>query len=718
MTQNAALQEEIIPAGGIAEFIMSDAEIEALEKQEASEAFGNQGIANFDSVARRMASYGRYGDDTVAHVETGELVIPKALIQGNDKLKESIFDHLRDLGVEDPERYVVGSGENSINPDTGLPEFFFKRIARAVSRVGRSVGRALKKVGKVVKKAAPILLTIGLTPFVGPVYAGAISGGIGSLLNGGNLRDALKTAALGGVTGAIGAGISGGISGAKAGTGFLAGALDNIKGAVDPSMLTSGFSRLGGVLTGQEAFSANEFLPKFLQDEAAVTKPAVSVPDPAVSVTDAAAYGPSGAGQEAYGLVPTPDSPIEFGTSADLVQTSRVPPPVPFRKPPAPFDPVLQADQGFIGLDASNVEQPGFAGKFLKEKFKQDQLLKEIIPKGGIETRFPGGVQVASRDPRQAFELGAGTGQVLEDTDFLNRAVERFTENMPKLDVSSNLGGAGVTLPGETVSEAITKLEAAARPLTATQQLARFSPFAESNYVNVGDGRFLTGSDAAQYARLKAISDIGAGSAEVRSPKILSQLLSDKGAAATAAAKTAPGLVQKFAAPTALGLGAAYAGGFFDTPRPPSAEEKAAEYKRYLASVGYPEDYSTYFYNPDGTRTEEGKKYLVGGLQAPSVASVVADQGFMGGFDAGAMAPTRTFEEGGGIFPRRTGGIGPNEGIPNEDSVRAMLMPGEFVMTTDAVRGADPTGQGNLNNGISTMYDMMSKLEMRGRGVA
>ena len=52
----------------------------------------------------------------------------------------------------------------------------------------------------------------------------------------------------------------------------------------------------------------------------------------------------------------------------------------------------------------------------------------------------------------------------------------------------------------------------------------------------------------------------------------------------------------------------------------------------------------------------------------------------------------------------------PNEGIPDEDSVRAMLMPGEFVMTTDAVRGA---GNGNLNRGISNMYDMMRNLENR-----
>jgi LysM repeat protein len=71
--------------------------------------------------------------------------------------------------------------------------------------------------------------------------------------------------------------------------------------------------------------------------------------------------------------------------------------------------------------------------------------------------------------------------------------------------------------------------------------------------------------------------------------------------------------------------------------------------------------------------------------------------------------------EGGPIFPRRNGGIAPNEGTPGEDSVRAMLMPGEFVMTTDAVRGL---GNGNLNNGIKNMYSVMRNLESRGRQMA
>jgi len=80
-----------------------------------------------------------------------------------------------------------------------------------------------------------------------------------------------------------------------------------------------------------------------------------------------------------------------------------------------------------------------------------------------------------------------------------------------------------------------------------------------------------------------------------------------------------------------------------------------------------------------------------------------------------ARPPVIGAAEGGAIFPRRNGGIMPNEGIPGKDSVRAMLMPGEFVMTTDAVRGL---GNGNLNNGIQNMYSVMRNLENRGRAMA
>ena len=81
-----------------------------------------------------------------------------------------------------------------------------------------------------------------------------------------------------------------------------------------------------------------------------------------------------------------------------------------------------------------------------------------------------------------------------------------------------------------------------------------------------------------------------------------------------------------------------------------------------------------------------------------------------GGFDMIQRAA-----EGGQVFPRRNGGIMPNEGVPNQDSVRALLMPGEFVMTKDAVKGL---GGGNLNQGINNMYSVMRNLESRGRQMA
>jgi hypothetical protein len=82
------------------------------------------------------------------------------------------------------------------------------------------------------------------------------------------------------------------------------------------------------------------------------------------------------------------------------------------------------------------------------------------------------------------------------------------------------------------------------------------------------------------------------------------------------------------------------------------------------------------------------------------------------------QAPEMNYQaaaDGGPIFPRRNGGIAPTEGVQGQDSVRAMLMPGEFVMTTDAVRGM---GNGDLNNGIKSMYSVMRNLESRGRKTA
>tara|TARA_B000000532_G_scaffold244251_1_gene243494 strand:+ start:8052 stop:9608 length:1557 start_codon:yes stop_codon:yes gene_type:complete len=206
-----ALKKEDIPAGGIADFVMTDEQIELLEAEELKEQYGTGGIAQFSDVGKKMANFGRYGDDTVAHVETGELIVPRALIDRSPALKESIFQHLRELGVEDPERYVVGSQENSINPTTGLPEFFLKKLFKKVSR---GVSSIAKSVGKALKKAAPVILPLALaaTP-LGPIYGAALGSGIGTLISGGSTEDALRNAVLAGASGAVYSGIRGGTAG-------------------------------------------------------------------------------------------------------------------------------------------------------------------------------------------------------------------------------------------------------------------------------------------------------------------------------------------------------------------------------------------------------------------------------------------------------------------------------------------------------------------------
>jgi hypothetical protein len=198
MTNTAEqLDVEELPAGGIGDFIMSDEDFRVLERQNAEKEYGSQGIARFEETASRIAAYGRFGDDQVVHVETGELVVPRKLIEQSPELKESIFRHLREAGIEDPERYVVGSAENSINPETGLMEFGF------FSKIFKGIKKAVKKIGKVLKKAAPLILAIAAPyalPAMAPAFATALGSGVGTLIQGGSLKDAFKSALLAGGT--------------------------------------------------------------------------------------------------------------------------------------------------------------------------------------------------------------------------------------------------------------------------------------------------------------------------------------------------------------------------------------------------------------------------------------------------------------------------------------------------------------------------------------
>jgi hypothetical protein len=201
-----------VPDGGLASFLTADVG----DWAEEDDVLPNGGVASVKKIADDLAKFGRYEDTYVVHAAEGETVIPMAVFEENPRLKDSLFRQMRSMGI-DPDRYVVGSELNSINPVTGQPEFFLKKL-------GRSIKKAVKGVVKVIKKVAPIVLSIGLsmTP-LGLIAGSALGGGIGTLIQGGSLKDALKMGAISGLTAGLFKGVAGGIQGAKAGTGFGAG---------------------------------------------------------------------------------------------------------------------------------------------------------------------------------------------------------------------------------------------------------------------------------------------------------------------------------------------------------------------------------------------------------------------------------------------------------------------------------------------------------------
>lgn len=168
--------------------------------------FANGGLASLKPIAAEMARAGRYGDTMLAHINPQEAAL------------------LRRMG-----------GSGTINPVTGLPEFFigklFKKAFKGIKKVFKKVGKAIKKfasstVGRIVTSIAlgfflgPAAASmLGVTSSVGVAAVSGFVGGAGSTLAaGGSLKDALKMGAIGGLTaGAIG-GVTQGAAGFEAGS--------------------------------------------------------------------------------------------------------------------------------------------------------------------------------------------------------------------------------------------------------------------------------------------------------------------------------------------------------------------------------------------------------------------------------------------------------------------------------------------------------------------
>tara|TARA_R110000744_G_scaffold115195_2_gene215482 strand:- start:2259 stop:3632 length:1374 start_codon:yes stop_codon:yes gene_type:complete len=160
-------------------------------------SFKYSGEPTAKSLASGLATLGRYGDDYMVHAAEGETFVPKEILEANPELKENLFKQMTMMGIENPNRYVVGNEFNSINPITGQPEFFFKKIFKAVKKVAK----------KILPVAAPIIGNL-----IAPGIGGILASGLTSKLTGGSWGDAAKSMALSYGAGAIGRGLTGGFS--------------------------------------------------------------------------------------------------------------------------------------------------------------------------------------------------------------------------------------------------------------------------------------------------------------------------------------------------------------------------------------------------------------------------------------------------------------------------------------------------------------------------
>jgi len=589
MAEMTAEMDQIqVPDGGVASFMMSDEDIANLEREEdqqlAEEVYGGEGISQFTDMAAQMASLGRFGDDVIVHAQTGELVIPKKILDDNPEIKQMVFEQLMAQGVEDPEQYVVGSGSASINPETGLPEYFLKRAYRAVKRtvssVAKGVKKAASKVVKVAKKIAPIVLPIALalTP-LGPIYGAALGSGIGTLIQGGSFKDALKAAAISGLSGAA------------------------FQGFTGPGTFTE---NIGAALEAPGA--------RFSQTLAGATGPDKFF-RPYVSTSGLSPSGEAPADYRGSDYQGVPDSAFDQvnnpGLSAEQIQARDLS--------------IANAQNNMSGYSASgssSAPQYSMAGQ-------------ANVPGGGA----PGG-GAPGADP------GAGT-----QTSFMDKL--------------------------------------------------------ESGYNKTKDFLLPSGPNPEEVRALQTASynaDIAAG---------LPPELAASNAAKITGEQT---LLQKYGPLAATGLGAMYLTGGFDTPEPTPEEDSPLGVKRGPTGIDLfeanPGKYTVDVATPapitySAPVTQYGSYY---DFYNPLTAALPSSRPTVG--TPFYRPPVQTAAQGGEIFPRRTGGIMPDEGIPGKDSVRAMLMPGEFVMTTDAVKGM---GDGNLRRGIQNMYGVMANLERKGR---
>ena len=663
------LDQVPIPEGGIATFLTAETGSWADDDDDVPP----KGITNVVKIADKLAEYGRNEDEYMVHAAEGETVIPMEVFKQNPALKDKLFAEMRIMGIE-PERYIVGNELNSINPITGQPEFFLKKLFRGLK--------------KVVKKVLPVVAKAVLTFVTGnPVLASAIVDGATAVIRGGSLKDGLKAAAIGGIS-SFAAGRIGDAAGWATGSAKQmateAAINTTLSGGKPRDILTS--AATAAATTKALDFASDKFAPAGAKSTATVdpayaqqlaqTNPAelarlqslegVTVPDlssvtPQVArtaVTDTAVADAASGEVTPTGGIGRADA--RTGVKGPATRTDFESFVAPSMGPRPAADPLAGlGDLGDLGYTDAAFGQPIDPATSARMKIGQTEILKATDPNIFNRQQLKGALE------RQG---------VLTDTQIQS-----------ELDKTYPLKGTTTTstpAPGQKMT---------AQDLFAAEKV----PGLRESFGNLIKG---TGE-----GRMQAFKDIFLPSidrGEVR------KFLEQGGKTVTGQDITDfikentkelnYGFIRRFAplAATTLGLSA------LTTEKIDPID--ITDRKTGLDLIREnPETYRIF----DDDRTYTPARFTI--ERAAGVDSL--------GTPAFRPTPISTppfgFEEGGEImnFPRMNGPIeGP--GTETSDDIPAMLSDGEFVFTAKAVRGA---GRGSREDGMRNMYKMMRQFEAR-----
>jgi len=580
-----------IPAGGIATFLTAREGMFADDDDELPSG----GIASVKQVADKLAEYGRHEDEFMVHAAEGETVIPMEVFRKNPILKENIYRQMRDMGLE-PERYVIGNELNSINPVTGQPEFFIKKL--------------FKKLGKFLKKAIKVVLPIALNfvfPGLGVIASAAIGSGIGGLIQGESFGEALKSAAIGGLTAGVAKGVSGGIGAVKEGGKFGAG-------------FKAGFQAPAGT----SAFQAGKASPGTYSAELAA--------DTAAKAGEVqAALTEKIAGE----VAPLDKISVDAGVSPSAAAGT-------------------QPDYSALTKDAFAGSQPSVTGPSVADLTSKAAAEDYLT---GTNLKTPDFADVAA--PPTVGEQIVQAADKVSPPSMTAQTAEQFikdsTVKLPDLSDSFRKLGPG----GGDFMEGAREIF---MPRNALRNQAR--SFVE-NAIKSGE---LTGVELGTKAFDNVVSEI------MQNPNFMRRVL--------------PGAV------AAMGIGNLVSG-----PENPEAVDFSQE--------GINQAMALLEANPEKYDPFGGAQLTPRGAGSYGAYEIqpLNNMGFQ------PQPITMGAANGGGMnvndFPPRVGAIaGP--GTETSDDIPAMLSDGEFVMTAEAVRGA---GNGNRENGMRNMYQMMNQFE-------